>query len=413
MAEQITLRYPNISDSLIRLFFSNDPIATAEQELFNWNRILEGSNIKQTNYTFEVEDYNPDNNTGRIVGYTNSTRTLLDEVTVTAKKPREVVKQRKIKEQLKKESVEQSELTSTDIDGINNAVTEDSKPTGLQRLGSLILKQSQKLSKFVIPLAFNLIKEYGIAKLEAALEEESDNIDELREQLKEEFCNVQLPQIIAKRNNAVDYLNNTGRILDTLTISVNFGASFAEILETLIKILRGASFTINQASKAIPLIPGAVVSAVNDLTTIADTVTFKPDGTPNIPPLKITAAQVSPAFATVQSTIVRCVDLLDRLDILITLCDPNANLTGISDSINTVYDNELIAASTENDGTYKGFILEIESIPFTDTVNKNRAVGKNRSGIILISTESSFASNPQVLIDELKFIIDRDDLKSY
>ena len=413
MAEQITLRYPNISDSLIRLFFSNDPIATAEQELFNWNRILEGSNIKQTNYTFEVEDYNPDNNTGRIVGYTNSTRTILNEVTVTAKKPKEVVKQRKIKEQLKKESVEQSELTSTDIDGINNAVTEDSKPTGLQRLGSLILKQSQKLSKFVIPLAFNLIKEYGIAKLEAALEEESDNIDELREQLKEEFCNVQLPQIIAKRNNAVDYLNNTGRILDTLTISVNFGASFAEILETLIKILRGASFTINQASKTIPLIPGAVVSAVNDLTTIADTITFKPDGTPNIPPLKITAAQVSPAFATVQSTIVRCVDLLDRLDILITLCDPNANLTGISDSINTVYDNELVAAATENDGTYKGFILEIESTPFTDTVNKNRAVGKNRSGIILISTESSFASNPQVLIDELKFIIDRDDLKSY
>ena len=413
MAEQITLRYPNISDSLIRLFFSNDPIATAEQELFNWNRILEGSNIKQTNYTFEVEDYNPDNNTGRIVGYTNSTRTILNEVTVTAKKPKEVVKQRKIKEQLKKESVEQSELTSTDIDGINNAVTEDSKPTGLQRLGSLILKQSQKLSKFVIPLAFNLIKEYGIDKLEAALEEESDSIDELREQLKEEFCNVQLPQIIAKRNNAVDYLNNTGRILDTLTISVNFGASFAEILETLIKILRGASFTINQAAKAIPLIPGAVVSAVNDLSTIADTVTFKPDGTPNIPPLKITAAQVSPAFATVQSTIVRCVDLLDRLDILITLCDPNANLTGISDSINTVYDNELVAAATENDGTYKGFILEIESIPFTDTVNKNRAVGKNRSGIILISTESSFASNPQVLIDELKFIIDRDDLKSY
>jgi len=413
MAQQITLRYPNISDSLIRLFFSNDPIATAEQELFNWNRILEGSNIKQTNYTFEVEDYNPDNNTGRIVGYTNSTRTILNEVTVTAKEPKEVVKQRKIKEQLKKESVEQSELTSTDIDGINNAVTEDSKPTGLQRLGSLILKQSQKLSKFVIPLAFNLIKEYGIDKLEAALEEESDNIDELREQLKEEFCNVQLPQIIAKRNNAVDYLNNTGRILDTLTISVNFGASFAEILETLIKILRGASFSINQAAKAIPLIPGAIVASVNDLSTIADTITFKQDGTPNIPPLKITAAQVSPAFATVQSTIVRCVDLLDRLDILITLCDPNANLTGISDSINTVYDNELVAEIPVKLATYKGFILEIETIPFTDTVNKNRAVGKNRSGIILISTESSFASNPQVLIDELKFIIDRDDLKSY
>ncbi len=413
MAEQITLRYPNISDSLIRLFFSNDPIATAEQELFNWNRILEGSNIKQTNYTFEVEDYNPDNNTGRIVGYTNSTRTLLDEVTVTAKKPREVVKQRKIKEQLKKDRVKQSELTSTDIEGINNAVTEDQKPKGLQKLGSLVLKQSQKLSKFVIPLTFNLIKEYGIDKLETALEEESDNIDELREKLKEEFCNIQLPQIIAKRNNAVDYLNNTGKILDSFTIGVNFGASFAGILENIIKILKGASFGINQAAKSIPLIPGAVVSVVNDINTIADTVTFKADGTPNLPPLKITAAQVSPAFATVQNTIVRCVDLLDRLDILITLCNPNANLTGISDSINSIYDNELIAEASENDGTYKGFILEIETRPFTDTVDQNRAVGKNRSGIIMISTEYSFASNPQVLIDELKFIIDRDDLKAY
>ena len=72
-----------------------------------------------------------------------------------------------------------------------------------------------------------------------------------------------------------------------------------------------------------------------------------------------------------------------------------------------------MAQSSENDGTYKGFILEIETRPFTDRVNESRAVGKNKSDIIMISTEYSFASNPQVLIDELKFIIDRDDLKAY
>ncbi len=328
-------------------------------------------------------------------------------------KPQEVVKQRKEKEQLKKDRVKQSELTSTDIEGINNSVAEDQKPKGLQKLGSLVLKQSQKLSKFVIPLAFNLIKEYGIDKLEVKLEEESDNIDELREQLKEEFCNVQLPRIIEQRNNAVDYLNNTGKILDSFTIGVDFGASFAGILTNIIRIIRGASFGLNQAAKSIPLIPGAVVSVVNDLNTIADTVTFKADGTPNLPPLKITAAQVSPAFATVQNTIVRCVDLLDKLDILITLCNPNANLTGISDSINNIYDNELLAESTDNNSIYKGFVLEIETRPFTDRVDESRAVGKNKSDITLISTDYSFASNPQVLIDELKFIIDRDDLKAY
>ncbi len=330
-----------------------------------------------------------------------------------APKPQEVIEQRKQKEQLKKDRVEQSELVATDVEVINNAVAEDQKPRGLQRLGSLVLKQSQKLSKFVIPLAFNLIKEYGIDQLEAKLEEESNNIDEQRERLKEEFCTTQLPRIIEQRNNAVEYLNNTGKILDAFTLSVDFGASFANVLTTIISILRGASFGINQAAKAIPLIPGAVVSVVNDLNTIADTVTFKPDGTPNLPPLKITAAQVSPAFATVQSTIVKCVDLLDRLDVLILLCNPDANLTGISDSINNIYNNELLAEASENDSTYKGFVLEIETRPFTNRVDESRAVGKNKSGIIMIATEYSFASNPQVLIDELKYIIDRDDLKAY
>lgn len=329
------------------------------------------------------------------------------------KNPKKIVEDRIQRVQLKKDRVEQSELVSTDVEVINNAVAEDQKPKGLQRLGSLVLKQSIKLSKFVIPLVFNLIKEYSIDQLEAKLEEESDNIDELRERLKDEFCNIQLPRIIEQRNNAVEYLNNTGKILDAFTLSVDFGASFANVLTTIISILRGVSFGINQAAKAIPLIPGAVVSVVNDLNTIADTVTFKPDGTPNLPPLKITAAQISPAFATVQSTIVRCIDLLDRLDVLILLCNPNAELTGISDSINNIYENELLAEVSENESTYKGFILEIETRPFTDRVDESRAVGKNKSDITLIATDYSFASNPQVLIDELKFIIDRDDLKAY
>ena len=327
--------------------------------------------------------------------------------------PNKIVEQRKQKKQLKKERVEQAEQTSIDVEVINNSVSTDSKLTGLQKIGSSVLKQSQKLSKFVIPLALNLIKEYGVEQLENALENNSDNIDALRDELKDQFCNVQLPQIIEKRNNAVEYLNNVGKILDSLTLSINFGGSFVDILETLIKILRGASFGINQAAKAFPLIPGAVVSIVNDLNTIADTVTFKADGTPNIPPIKLAVSNVSPSFAVVQSTIVRCVELLDRLDILITLCDPNANLTGISDSINNIYENELLAEISENESTYKGFILDVETRPFTDTVDQNRAVGKNNSGITMISTEYSFASDPKVLIDELKYIIDRDNLKAY
>jgi len=330
-----------------------------------------------------------------------------------SKDPQKVIAERNQKNSLKNERELQSRLSNTNIESLLNSVPEDQKTKGLQRLGELILKQAKKLSKFVIPLVSDLIREYAIDQVESALEKNQDNIDEIKAQLKEEFCTAQLPRLIEQRNNAVEYLNNTGKLLDSFTIGVNFGAGFADALSQIVKVLRGASFGINQAAKGIPLIPGAITSIINDLDTIADTVVFKSDGTPNIPPIQSIINQVSPAFATSQFVIVQCVDLLDRLDVLILFCNPDADLTGVSDSINNIYENELLAQTSANDSTYKGFILEIETRPFTDRVDENRAVGKNKSGIIMISTEYSFASNPQVLIDELKFIIDRDDLKAY
>ena len=330
-----------------------------------------------------------------------------------SKDPQKLVDERIQTNNLKNERELQARLTNIDVASLQNSVAEDQKSSGLQRLGELILKQAIKLSRFVLPLVTNLIREYAIDELESALEENQEEINRKKEELKDKFCTTQLPQIIEQRNNAVEYLNNTGKVLDSFTAGVNFGASFADILNSLVKILKQASFGLNQASKAIPLVPGVVPAVVNDLNTITDIIVFKADGTPNIPPLQSVLNQVSPAFATVQSTIVRCVDLLDRLDILITFCDSEAPLTPISDSINNIYENELLAESSENGSTYKGFILEIETRPFTDTVDQNRAVGKNKSDITLITTEYSFASDPQVLIDELKFIIDRDDLKAY
>ena len=71
------------------------------------------------------------------------------------------------------------------------------------------------------------------------------------------------------------------------------------------------------------------------------------------------------------------------------------------------------AEKSPNLSTYQGFIFEIEEVPFSPTVNRKRALGKNQDGITLIQTELSFTPSDKVLIDELKFIIDRDNLKAY
>lgn len=323
--------------------------------------------------------------------------------------PKKIQEIREQRAQIKKDRKERLALEATDTEALNNAVTEDSKPQGQQKLGSLILKQGQKLSKFVVPLALNLLREYAVDQAKQEIEAQEISPEEL----KEKFCPTNLQDIIQKRNDAVEYLNNTGDRLDSLSITVNFGANFASLLQGLVTGIKTAKTIATQVLSFIPVTPGAAVSAIDTAGDVADNLTFNEDGTPRIPPIKITASQVSPAVASVQSTILKCVDLLGRLDILINLCDPNSTLVPLSDSINDIIVNESLAEASQNDTTYKGFILEIETKPYTDRVNQNRAVGKNKSGIVLIATDYSFASDPQVLITELKFIIDRDDLKAY
>ena len=43
---------------------------------------------------------------------------------------------------------------------------------------------------------------------------------------------------------------------------------------------------------------------------------------------------------------------------------------------------------------------------------KRFAIARNIQGIQVLRSESSFASSPQILIEELKFVIDRDNLRA-
>jgi len=111
--------------------------------------------------------------------------------------------------------------------------------------------------------------------------------------------------------------------------------------------------------------------------------------------------------------ITKIVQALAPIDEIITLCSPNSTLNELSDDVLITVAVQLSAGETEDGSLYKGFRLEIETKKYTDTVNQNRAVGLNASGVVLIASEFSFASDPNVLLNEIKFIIDRDNLKAY
>lgn len=303
-------------------------------------------------------------------------------------------------------------LSSFDSNNILNAVPNNLKVQGQQKLSSLFLDQGSKLLSKVIPGLDDIITKFGINDLEDLISGEGVNI----EQLKQDFCPTQpeLDKLILQRNNLVDYVNGIGDTLDGLSTTVNFGAGIGNLLQGLITRIKQGQTLANIAMSFIPFaLPGAVPAAINTAGNIADKLTFNEDGTPRLPPITIIASSVSPSISAVQSIILRVVTILEKVDLLINLCNPNSTLIPTSKSIQDTAENELVAENSINNSTYKGFILEIETRVYTDTVNQNRAVAKNNSGIILLATDYSFASNPNILIEELKFIIDRDDLKAY
>jgi hypothetical protein len=108
-------------------------------------------------------------------------------------------------------------------------------------------------------------------------------------------------------------------------------------------------------------------------------------------------------------------EIINAQNILkIELTPFSEDINNISLLLNPIENKETTSGNEEGgENNYNGFIIQIEEIPFNDKIIRKRAIGLNKNGIKLIQTELSFTTNPQTLIDELKFIIDRDNLKAY
>ncbi len=324
--------------------------------------------------------------------------------------PYEIIKQRNTDALKKGRLNKQFDLKTLDQSAFDNSIPNNLKLQGSNLLPNLFMNQAGKVVDFVTPGLTSILAKFG-------LEDLPEDINNLSiEEAQQKYCPTkeQLDTIIEERNNIVNYLNNIGEKIDALSVTVEFGAGFANLLQGLISRISTARTAANLVMSFIPLaLPGAVPAAINTLGDASDKIKFNEDGTPRLPPLTITASAVSPSVGVVQSSILKAVEQLNKIDALVKLCNPFSTLTDTSKTISDTAEYERLAEDSTNSSTYKGFILEIETRAYTDTVNQNRAVGKNQSNIILISTEYSFASDPNVLINELKFIIDRDDLKAY
>ena len=301
---------------------------------------------------------------------------------------------------------------------VEQSVPENQKAKGSAKFGQLILKLGLTIFNQFQPQVISYIKDLGLKNADR-LGTDPDfikniingNIDP---KTLLDLCppKEKLDQVIILRNRLTNNLNGIGNRLDSFNTSLNAQLSAYNISLTLVETLDIASKATSLAAKFIPAppgIPGIITSTLNDLLATKLSILYTTDGSPKLAKLKAIFDSADMPLTITSGYIKTVINLLAILDIIILLCNPNANLLGISDSLTDIT-KQLNA--DDNDSTYKGFTFIIEEVPFSNNLVRKRALGINKSGIKLIETQLSFTLDNQTLIEELKLIIDRDNLKA-
>jgi hypothetical protein len=249
--------------------------------------------------------------------------------------------------------------------------------------------EKESLKRKLIPFIIRLLYPFGVAVIQAVLAKIP--LENIKDQI---LCPRQdkILELINKRNKLVRQINNiykkTSKIEKTLT--------------TTNSILTGVQFGIVALQFNPYPVPSVIVSKLIGLED-------------ELKKVKITVNILTLTLAAFGAVLGIVLGLLNALDFLLQECAQSQDISYdiINNELNilvnqsTGISNSDVIQSIQEDNTYRGFTLEIKF----DTTNSNKypkrfAQALTKTGIPVLKTDSSFASDPQVLLDQLKFIID-------
>jgi hypothetical protein len=233
----------------------------------------------------------------------------------------------------------------------------------------------------LLPLVLKQFFEFGVVNIQQALDKKFEVKIACPDQAK-------LTEIINKKNKLVKQLDNTYKIINRVTQVVNGIQILVSSLETL---------KTTSLATPIPLPPaGAVIIEETDK---------------KIKKYKAILASFALLLNITSLTLKEIIDYLNLLDQYIQECYPDAQQEQVS--------NELIALTIQQTtqtspiiSNYNGFKLSVETEPTTNSLKRRRAIAQNKQNVIMLKGEWSFSSIDQILIDELVFYIQQNDLKA-
>ena len=309
----------------------------------------------------------------------------------TVKKKLGVLKMEEIKFNFKLPPLDPEEIKK------NLRNKEDEKYYAQEKLNQLY----RTLKKDVIPPILIMLAAFGVSKgIEAIQSNKKPKGITCPDQTK-------LLEIIRKKNQVVKGLNKALKTIETSTKIVSTGLTAINILNLAFQIIKNIPIPTS--------VPPGVGIPINVITKISETIT-KTERILKL--LQNVGNGILTILVLLRTLIQLIVSLLNLLDNLIQEC---AQATPeLATEFQEQLSNELInfgslSSNTSNNQSLNeinGFIMGIETEITTNPLKRRRATAKNKSGITLLFGEFSFTSIDQILIDELIFYIQTNDLKA-
>jgi hypothetical protein len=268
-----------------------------------------------------------------------------------------------------------------------------------------LAKVSRELESTMLPIILTMAASFGVSQLEKKIKSKKSEIE------KEISCPTTIEgqaaqdviiKIINKKNKLVKQLNNTLTIIDNTTKALGIAGTSIEIMNASYMVLKNIPIP---SSTGVPGVPGIPINVIN---TIEDT---KIKIEKLIATLRGFNIGILATLVVLRQTLIKIIALLRALDIMIEFCSPDSAQETISAELLalTIQQTEQTSPVVTN---VNGFEMGVVTEPTTNPLKRRRAIATNKSGVVMLQGEWSFSSIDQILIDELVFYIQVNNLKA-
>jgi hypothetical protein len=266
-------------------------------------------------------------------------------------------------------------------------------------------KVKLNLKSKVIPLIYNIAAQYGVSQLNILVEKykgelTQEAINELKEII---TCPPQedINALILIKNKLVKQLNISYNSIQKSSKLLSINDEIVIGLDAAYKVLKFLPVPTAIAGVGIPI---SVVNNVQDAKDFLKGLKGK---------LSSTNTGITSVIDPLEDILTKVISYLNFIDKLTQICSPDINST------QTQVSAELTALTSQQSNqqspivtNVNGFEMGVETESTTNTLKRRRAIARNKGGVIMLKGEWSFSSINQILIDELVFYIQQNNLKA-